>query len=193
MQCIAHTHPVFDDSGEDCSTWTCRPFESLRNPDLSCCMTAMDQPTAARMLNGTIIQFVGDSTSSRAAREMSAFLLQHKFELREGTLRDRNPIDRVLHNPTLGVTTALRYKWMPTAEELRRNIVDVVAAMVDDSVPGVKQGIPPGTAELPLGLLPLPMPRRRILVVTLSSHDIAFGAWNWKILGENGTVNQEVS
>ena len=33
------------------------------------------------MLNGSVIQFVGDSTSSRAARQLSAYLMGHPFEV----------------------------------------------------------------------------------------------------------------
>ena len=42
----------------------------------------MGREEAFAMLNGSVIQFVGDSTSSRAARQLSAYLMGHPFEVR---------------------------------------------------------------------------------------------------------------
>jgi hypothetical protein len=51
--------------------------------------------------------------------------------------------------------------------------------------------IPPGTPELPPGMLPLKPSSRHVLIFTLSSHDVAFDAWNWYNAGER-PLNQTV-
>ena len=52
--------------------------------------------------------------------------------------------------------------------------------------------VPTGTPELPPGVLPRPSSSRHVLVFTLSSHDIAFDAWNWENVGER-PLNKSVS
>jgi hypothetical protein len=44
--------------------------------------------------------------------------------------------------------------------------------------------VPTGTPELPEGMLPLAPSFRHVVIFTLSSHDIAFDAWNWENVGE---------
>jgi hypothetical protein len=118
------------------------------------------------MLNGTVLQFVGDSTSSRSARQLSAFLMGHPFEVpglpspsqlqvahssgrgvaaapsssssslqvfkcehleprivpRTNDLqqvKDRIGFSHVLHDPTLGCTFTIRFRWAPMVDDLQ--------------------------------------------------------------------------
>ena len=180
QECISHTHPSFDDTGVNCDTWTCSPFTSRRHPTLSCCVTPIDRLEALGMLNGTLLQFAGDSTSGRAARQLSAFLLQHPFE----QVRDHFGFHHVLHSGEAGTTMTLRFRWMPTADELDENVLKLTASMNSSVADWAPVRVPPGTPNLTADMLPQPVAQRRVLILTLSSHDVAFKAWNWMTIGE---------
>jgi hypothetical protein len=143
-------------------------------------MEWMDRKDALAMLNGTLMQFVGDSTSGRAARQLSAFLLQHPFE----QVRDHFGFHHVLHSAEESTTMTLRFRWMPTADELNDGVLDVVESMNSSIAHWAAVKTPPGTPELPESMLPQPVAARRVLILTLSSHDVAFRAWNWMVIGE---------
>lgn len=134
------------------------------------------------MLNGSVIQFVGDSTSSRAARQLSAYLMGHPFE----QVKDRIGFNHVLHDPVTDCTFTIRFKWAPLVDDLqnRSALLQLVRTLNDSQLQGIRTMVPTGTPELPPGVLPLPSSSRHVLVFTLSSHDIAFDAWNWENVGE---------
>lgn len=134
------------------------------------------------MLNGTIVQFVGDSTSGRAARQLSAFLMGHPFE----EVRDHIGFSHVLHDPALGLTFTIRFRWAPAVEDLqsRSGMQELLNTLNHSRLDGIRTRVPPDTPELPQGMLPLPPSSRHVLIFTLSSHDVAFDAWNWNNVGK---------
>jgi hypothetical protein len=72
MQCIASTHPVFDD--DSCDAWSCVPFTSLRHRHASCCMQPLNRISTLSLLNDSTVFFIGDSTARRGATQLSDFL-----------------------------------------------------------------------------------------------------------------------
>ena len=77
MSCIAHTYPVFDNSAKACDQWTCSPYDPRSQTATSssaCCVSRSSRSSALRLLNGTNIVFLGDSTARRAACHLTAYL-----------------------------------------------------------------------------------------------------------------------
>jgi hypothetical protein len=86
MTCIANTHPRFDPAEKQCDTWSCEPAppglitpRHSRGPDLPCCMQPTSRVDALRLLNGSHVVFVGDSTARRGALQLKAFLEGSSF------------------------------------------------------------------------------------------------------------------
>jgi hypothetical protein len=80
MECIAHTHPRFDDAEQSCGEWDCHPYTSHDNRRAPvCCMEEMGIAEAAAMLNGTHVVFIGDSTARRAGIQLRAWLTRTAF------------------------------------------------------------------------------------------------------------------
>lgn len=77
LECVEHTHPVF--TSDDCSVpWDCDPLVKPKFP-FQCCVTPLSRMESLRLLNGSWVQFFGDSTARRAARQLTAFLSGSDF------------------------------------------------------------------------------------------------------------------
>ena len=159
-QCIAHTHPVFH--GDNCKEWDCDPLLDPGFP-FPCCVQPLTTSQIFRLLNGSQVYFIGDSTARRAGYQLTSMLRRQAFADKPA----HNSVYSDVIDPVTRATVSVVSHWLPFIGYLKSELQAAVAA---------------GTAPSRL-FDEVDMDRRKVIVLHYSTHDMLFGCWVKRSMG----------